>query len=183
MSAVFALLVTMLALTSRVAVGILLIVASIEKLRLQGAFRDALAGYRIVPTPALGVAAIGIPLLEFALGAGLLAGVSAAIIAAIALLLGYAMAMGVNLVRGRSHIDCGCSLVRGRPLSARLIVRNVVLAAMAALALTPAEPLSALVLANAVLAGILLYVLYLMSEALLALPAVTRGRVAWKEGQ
>lgn len=183
MSAVFALFVTMLALASRVAVSILLIVASIEKLSRPGAFRDALAGYRIVPARALGIAAIGIPLLEFALGAGLLAGVRAAVIGAIALLLGYTAAMGVNLARGRSHIDCGCSLVRGRPLSTRLVVRNVILAAMAALALTPAEPLSALVLVNAVLAGILLYFLYLISEVLHALPAVTRGRVAWTEAR
>ena len=55
------------------------------------------------------------------------------------LLLGYAAAIGVNLLRGRVRIDCGCGGAAGRErLSWWLVGRNVVCAAAAFAASSPA---------------------------------------------
>jgi hypothetical protein len=55
-----------------------------------------------------------------------------------ALLLVYAGAIGVNLLRGRRDIDCGCTL-QHRPIGGWMIFRNGLLAA---LLLTLAWPVS-----------------------------------------
>src|SRR4029077_15900034 len=89
------------------------------------------AGAAVVVAGELGGAvALVVPGLR---GAGLLA-------AAVALLL-YGGAIGVNLVRGRRHIDCGCAgpAVR-RPISGWLVGRNAALAAAALVGLAPVRP-------------------------------------------
>lgn len=58
-----------------------------------------------------------------------------ALAVAAALLLGYALAIGINLLRGRRDIDCGCGAPeQAQPLSPALILRNLLLAAAAGLA-------------------------------------------------
>ncbi len=57
------------------------------------------------------------------------------------MLLVYAAAVGVNLRRGRRHIDCGCAgPAARRPISGWLVARNVVLAAAALAGLAPVAP-------------------------------------------
>ena len=68
------------------------------------------------------------------------------------LLATYALAMGINLSRGRSQIDCGCGDTP-QSLSGLLVLRNCVLAIGALLLLAPVatRPLNALDMLFAVL--------------------------------
>jgi hypothetical protein len=57
------------------------------------------------------------------------------------LLVLYAIAMAINLARGRRHIDCGCAgPAARRSISGRLVARNVILATLALVALVPVVP-------------------------------------------
>jgi len=118
----------------------LLLGAGWHKLRAPWAFRRALAGYQLLPAFCLPVAARLLPLIEIALGAALLfptARPTAALLAC-ALFLLYALAMGVNLLRGRRGMDCGCSFgARAGGLTAFMPLRNVLFALAAALAAAP----------------------------------------------
>jgi hypothetical protein len=97
-----------------------------HKLRDWAAFRRALADYRIVPSSIVPIVAVVVVLLEAAVVFGRFAALGGA------LLLAYAAAIAVNLVRGRVRIDCGCGGVAGRErLSWWLVCRNVVCAAVA----------------------------------------------------
>ncbi len=59
----------------------------------------------------------------------------------IALLLAYAGAIGVNLRRGRTELDCGCGGAdERRPIAAWMVVRNLVLAAGLAVLALPWQP-------------------------------------------
>ena len=91
-----------------------------------------------------------------------------------------AAAIGVNLARGRRHIDCGCAGPHARrPIGPGLVVRNTVLAAVALAALAPVydRPLvwvDALTVSGAVLA---LAALYVAADRLMAYgPALARLR-------
>ncbi len=55
-----------------------------------------------------------------------------------ALLALYALAMAINLARGRRDLDCGCGIVR-KSISASMVVRNLLLAAFIACAAMPAS--------------------------------------------
>jgi len=92
------------------------------------AFLSALAAYRLLPEPLLGPAARLIPALETALGIALLVPATrdAALVGASTLMGLYGVAIGINLVRGRSYIDCGCG-DRAHPLSWALVFRNGVI--------------------------------------------------------
>nr|WP_290674575.1 MULTISPECIES: MauE/DoxX family redox-associated membrane protein [unclassified Halomonas] len=79
------------------------------------------------------------------------------------LLLVYAGAMGVNLIRGNQLIDCGCG-GRAQPVSWLLVLRNLVLASCALLPLTfDASQPSKIELTVALLAGAVLWLAYNLS--------------------
>ena len=92
----------------------------------------------------------------------------AALVGLAALVSAYAVAIAINLLRGRHDIDCGCGGA-SHPLSWGLVARNMVLAAAAILASRPTversmEWTDALTLVMGVLA---FYALYLMADELL----------------
>jgi hypothetical protein len=73
-------------------------------------------------------------------------------ILAIGLLTVYAAAIALNLLRGRTYIDCGCGGAT-RPLAWSLVARNAILAGIAALVLLSSgndPPLSAVFIGIAV---------------------------------
>ena len=87
-----------------------------HKLRDRTGFRAAIAGYELLPPPAVPALAAALPALEIGLAAALLvpaAGAPAALGAG-ALLAGYAFAMAAALARGRQGIACGCGGPAGR---------------------------------------------------------------------
>jgi len=91
-------------------------------------------------------------------------------LAAIALLALFAIAMAINLHRGRAMIDCGCgqSFLK-QTLSWSLIARNAVLAAL----LLPSLGAAAVSMPNLVAgcsAGLAFALLYLIANTISALP-------------
>lgn len=125
----------------RGALAILLLHAAAHKLRAPARFRAAFAGYRILPERLVPAASVFVVLCELAAGIGLLApgaGAAPALLAA-ALLTTYAVAIAINLARGRRDIDCGCTgPAARRPLGAGLVVRNAGLSLAALAAAAPA---------------------------------------------
>jgi len=112
--------------------------AAAHKVRHRERFRATLAAYRLLPTASVAPAASGLAVCEVLVGTGLLvpalwpvAGTAAA-----GLLIAYTLAMGINLLRGRSFIDCGCGDTPLR-LSTGLLLRNAVLAGGALVLLAP----------------------------------------------
>ena len=167
-------------LTVRAALALLFLAAAAHKLRDRAAFRATFAEYRILPGAVSGI----LPLAELAVAVLLLvpAASAAGKSGAAALLFVYGAAVGVNLVRGRRHIDCGCTGPHARrPIGGGIVVRNALLAAAALAALVPVAPrplewVDALTVSGAVLT---LAALYLATDRLMAhAPALARLREA-----
>jgi len=100
-------------------------------------FRNAVAGYDLLPAPLVPVAVV-LMLIVFAamvpllLGAGWIAGTAAmAGYAAFAFFAGFGLMIAFNLWRGHVEMDCGCSWMASERISPFLVVRNAVLAAAA----------------------------------------------------
>jgi hypothetical protein len=152
------------------ALALILFAAAWHKLAEPNAFLSALSAYRLLPGRLLEPAARLVPVLEIALGVAMLvpATRTPGLWGVAALLLAYAGAMGINLLRGRSYIDCGCGGA-AHPLSWGLVVRNLVLAAAAVAVSGPVVDrsltwLDAFILVAGVLA---FFAAYLMADELL----------------
>jgi hypothetical protein len=110
--------------------------AAIAKLRALDAFLGVVHNYRLVPEFLERPIAYALPVAELAIAVGVLlpAGRAPAALSAAILLALFAGAMAINLMRGRRDIDCGCfATVLRQRLSWPLVVRNLVLAALALL--------------------------------------------------
>jgi len=121
------------------------LVAAYHKLSDGPKFRVTLLEYQILPEPLVASSSRVIPVVELLLGASWLFAFYQQTITAIgsAILLGiYAFAIGINLLRGRDYIDCGCGFGGKNDseqfLSVGLVLRNLVLAALALISLLPA---------------------------------------------
>ena len=120
--------------------GILLLAAA-HKARNHLAFRGILIQYRLMPENLVRAAAPLIVATEAAAGLALLAPAAmlpraAAALPAALLLFLYTGAIAVNLMRGRTFIDCGCG-GQPTPLSGWLLARNGLLLCLAWAAATP----------------------------------------------
>ena len=147
--------------------------AAWHKWRAAGEFQATLAEYRLLPPFAVTIAARCIPVLEAAAAAALLLPAvsrSAAVLAGV-LLAAYTLAIGINLARGRRHIDCGCGWPgQQQTLSAWLLLRNGVLLVLAWICSLPvqARPLSWADWSIAVPAALAGGLFYLAANQLLA---------------
>ena len=120
--------------------ALLFFMAARHKMSSPRQFQAQLAAYDLLPEALLSPLARLLPMIEMALVFLILIPVTrpfAAFVAAL-LLSVYALAMAVNMLRGRSDIDCGCG---GQPqvLSIWLLLRNAVLVAGTCLLLAPAS--------------------------------------------
>lgn len=97
------------ALALRFLIGFVLLTAALPKLVALSEFERAVSDYRLLPAVAVRPAAHAIPILEGLVGLGMLVGIylEAFSLAASVLLLGFALAVATNLLKGR-RIDCGC---------------------------------------------------------------------------
>lgn len=124
-----------------VALGLMLAGAAWHKLSSLSEFRAVLADYQLLPSFVVAPAALLIPASEILLGLAWLAGFARGIVAPLtaAMFAVYAIAIAINLLRGRLHISCGCGLggasSENQPLSWVLVVRNAVLVMLALLPL------------------------------------------------
>ncbi len=156
----------------RGALAALLLAAAWHKLRDPIRFWQAVAGYHLLPDALTRPAARLVPVVEIALAISLLAVTSSplAVVAAIALWLVYGSAIAVNLVRGRTELDCGCGGIGAdQTIHWGLVVRNGVLAAVTASLLLPSmtRELQWFDYAAASFAGLLLLLIYATAEHLL----------------
>lgn len=123
-------------LLSGVSAGVLALVfarSTAHKLTEFSFFNATLGEYRVLPKAFVGPAAIALTAAEALAIALLIIPDSRAVGAMLAagLLSLYAIAMSINLRRGRDRIDCGCG-GPGQMISWPLVVRNSVLAVLAA---------------------------------------------------
>jgi hypothetical protein len=157
----------MAALAGRVLVALVFLQAAIGKLRSWRALEGVIANYRIVPAGLARPAALALPPVELGLASALLVSDDTSIrVIASLLLLVFAAAMGVNLLRGRREIDCGCfqSDLR-QSLGWTLVARNLVLAALAGL---PTSSLTPVLMLQAYAAGLVLFIAYAALDTLAA---------------
>jgi uncharacterized membrane protein len=111
--------------------GLLFAVAGAHKLRERADFAEILAGYRVLPARLVSAASLLVPTLECLIAIGLLVPSvreRASLVGGV-LLAVYAAAMGLNLLRGRRQLSCGCLGPHGGgAISAALVGRNVLVA-------------------------------------------------------
>ena len=123
--------------------AVLFIAAAWHKLSAPGRFRAVVLDYRLLPVFLSRPAALLIPVIELLLGLGWISGLLPQITAATtaALLAIYALAMVINLARGRIYIDCGCGFGPAakteQALSSSLVARNLLLIVLALSTLAP----------------------------------------------
>lgn len=164
-----------LALAPALLAALVLVRAAAFKLADRQRFADVVRAYRLLPEGAVSPLAAVLPFIELVLAVGLVVPPSRPIaaLAAGALLLVFAAAMGVNLARGRREIDCGCGdPARSQPIGWGLVARNLVLAAMlGACAAAPAGRASLAGVAIALAAALGGLLLLLCQEAFAALPS------------
>lgn len=90
--------------------------------------------YEVLPGRWARYYATALPWIELAVGVMLLVGLGTKLAAALSgvLLLSFIVAVGINLLRGRQHLSCGCSGARHeRKISGRILVRNSLLLMLA----------------------------------------------------
>jgi uncharacterized membrane protein YphA (DoxX/SURF4 family) len=156
-----------------VCVGLIFLTAGATKLRHRALLPGVIANYRLLPNRLEEPVAALLPFVELALGLALILGLAPLpVLFVIALLLGFALAMAINIRRGRTHIDCGCGHPALRqPLSWMLVGRNLLLALLLAPRLLSAPPLSSVDMAVAAAAGLALCLITLLVQSVAALAA------------
>ena len=124
------------------ALALLFAGAAYGKLRDLSGFRFVLSSYELLPEPIVAVFAVTLPIVELLLTVALCmpATWSVSPWLALALLGLYACAISVNLLRGRTHLDCGCMGAGHKALSPWLVVRNLIVMLLPVLLLLPVLP-------------------------------------------
>ena len=147
---------------------VLFLRAAVHKLTGLEEFQAVVSDYKLVPAGLVPLTARLFPMFEVSLAIGWLFGTQIGLVAygSAGLLTAYGAAMGINLVRGRVHIGCGCgfggALQHEQQLSVGLVLRNVGLAITALIATLPRAQRELgvadhVMLVGAVLASALLY--------------------------
>ncbi len=162
-----------IALAGRLLGALVFAAAVAGKIKHRHELAGVVANYRLLPEPLAASAAWVIVGFECLVVLSLVSGVWLAVGAAlaIALLAGFALAMGINLARGRHEIDCGCfqSGLRQR-LSAVLVARNFLLAALLSpILVAPAASATTLQWVDGLGAGLAAYALYQVLNELVSL--------------
>lgn len=125
--------------------ALLLITAGAQKLTDLKRFQVVLSNYQILPAKLVGIAGVLLACVEILIGLGWIFAWRIELVSMLtaALLAVYALAMGLNLFRGRTYIDCGCGFSSAKTrsengniqqLSVWLVYRNMLLILLALLA-------------------------------------------------
>jgi hypothetical protein len=167
------------AIAIRTLIALVFLSAAIGKMRHWMIFQGVVANYRLLPQVLVVPVTCALPPAEAAIAAALPTGLLApwAEAAAALLLSAFALAMGINLLRGRRHIDCGCFQgALKQPLRWALVIRNALLVLLlgVAVAVPPGRP-GGWIVVNGFSAGGALFILLQSLNALWAIiPAVRR---------
>ncbi|MGO1462926.1 MAG: MauE/DoxX family redox-associated membrane protein [Marinobacter sp.] len=159
--------------SAALALAVIFASAASHKLRHPHWFRRQVREYALIPALMVPAAARALPITELVIAAGLLWSASRPYAGLLAFLLIalYALAIAINLARGRKDIDCGCSGPAMRqPLQPALLGRNALLAVIALGALLPMldRPLSLHDNFVMIAAGTVLVLLYTATDLWLA---------------
>ncbi|MEP6884201.1 MAG: MauE/DoxX family redox-associated membrane protein [Gammaproteobacteria bacterium] len=154
---------TEVSLAIRVLVSLVFLTAAYGKFRHLTALQGVVANYRLIPDMLVVPVAYLLAPVEALLGTALLLGLGSPWpeLGAAALLTLFAAAMGINMARGRRHIDCGCfQSALKQTLNWTLVFRNVVLAMLLGVAiLAPGLPNDLYMIVNGCLVGGVLFVI------------------------
>ena len=148
------------------------LLAGAAKLRDPDTFRATVEEYRLLPAAAAAVLAWVLPVAECLAGVLLFLADTRTAGALLTLLLLALVtgAIGINLVRGRRRLDCGCGWGTEVPIGAGIVVRNLVLAGAALLLLLPVadRPTVWLDVLGAVFLALFLIGMHALATSLLA---------------
>lgn len=113
--------------------SLIFLLAGVSKLLQPKPLVRAIRDYRLLPPVLVPLAALSLPVMEISLGLAMLRLGHSRVVAGLcaALLVAFASAMSVNLLRGRGNISCGCGFSGKRTISWSLVFRNVGLAGVA----------------------------------------------------
>jgi len=153
------------------ALALLFASAAVHKARAPVHFAEVLRAYRVLPA-SLQLSWL-VPLLELAVATALLlpATRTTAALSGAALLLVYALAMAVNLKRGRRDLACGCGGAHERrPIGAWMVWRNLALAGVLGVLALPwrLRPLQAVDFLTVAAGVAVASLLYMSADRLLA---------------
>jgi hypothetical protein len=127
-------------LSAALTLSVIFASAASHKLKHPAWFRRQIREYELVHKGLVAVAGMALPVVELVIALGLLWRVSRpyAAVFGLVLIALYVLAIGINLLKGRKDIDCGCSGPAMRqPLQPGLLLRNLCLAVFAVGALLP----------------------------------------------
>jgi uncharacterized membrane protein YphA (DoxX/SURF4 family) len=162
----------------RIATALIFFTAAVGKMRRWSTFEGVVANYRLLPDPLNRWVAWLLPPGELLLAFALVVGAPRAEWVASGLLCVFATAMAINLMRGRTYIDCGCFDVSLRQtLRWPLVVRNVslvLLLLVAARSRDDAQAWDVTTLLMGVLAGAAFFMVVQCASILTALPSKRR---------
>jgi hypothetical protein len=125
---------------SRTLIGVVLLAAGALKLPVPAEFAKVIAGFKLLPRAFHRPIAYVLPVLECMVGAAVLLSIGSSYeritrwvsVPASAIFVMFGMAVGINLLRGRRDISCGCFGIReSDKISWELVWRNLLLATLA----------------------------------------------------
>jgi hypothetical protein len=161
-------------LAGRVCAGLAFGLAAFDKILHWSILEGVIQNYRLLPQVLVRPVAYALPPVEVAISLALLSGMMLfpAIASAMALLLIFALAMAINIRRGRHYIDCGChqSFLR-QAVRPALVVRNLVLIGILSASLASLQMSYPGSRAIGFASGIAFFLFYLIANTITALPA------------
>ena len=168
-------LLSVAGMAGRICVGLVFGLAAFDKMLHWPVLEGVIRNYRLLPRMLVRPAAHALPPVELAISLALLAGVGLfpAVASAIMLLLIFALAMAINIRRGRRYIDCGChqSFLR-QVVRPALVARNVVLIGILSASLaSPSIPPPGMQIVG-LATGVAFFLFYLVANTIAALPTL-----------
>ena len=158
-------------------IGLVLVVAALPKLQHLDEFQGVVENYRILPGFMVAPFAKLLPLLELVCAVALLITPVREIAAwfATGLFVMFALALAINVGRGRTHIDCGC--VRRPTSKSRIgmfhISRALLLAALSTFVALSSVSAMTVPVASwmiGIASAVLLTMMYIAADAMVGLP-------------
>ncbi|MCX4190508.1 MauE/DoxX family redox-associated membrane protein [Methylophaga sp. OBS3] len=164
-------------------VGLVLLVAAVSKLRSLDEFQGVVENYRLLPEFLVAPVARTLPVVELVCAAALMIPQLREMAAwvAVGLFVVFAMALAINVGRGRTHIDCGC--VRRPTSKSRIgmfhVLRALLLAGVSIYIALSSLEISTISLASwliGIASAALLAMLYIAADVMVGLPNSRESR-------
>lgn len=162
-------------LTFKIFLAAVLLAGAVKKLTNQDEFRSALKAFVVNNAALEKVLRVSVPVGELTIAMALLVPMLStyAVWAAVGVIVLYTLTLSLAFIRGKRDFDCGCTWgANSVPAQPILLIRNVVLLGAAFAAAVPEVHRELLWFdgLNALLAAVVLTILYVALETLLTLP-------------